>query len=67
MIKYYSRSYDDESHLYKYDTESGIFYYMDHCWTGEGIWYERPGPFPPEFGIVEITENRAQEISRGNL
>lgn len=66
-IKYYSRSKDDDSHLYKHDTETGKFYYMDHCWTGEGIWYERDGGFPPEFEIVEISEDRACSISKDNL
>lgn len=67
IIKYYSRSKDDNSHLYKYDTESGKFYYMDHCWTGKGIWYERDGGFPPEFEIVEISKERARTISKDNL
>lgn len=66
-IKYYSRSLDDSSHLYKHDISSGKFYYMDHCWTGEGIWCEREGGFPPEFDIVEITSDRAREISKNNL
>ena len=66
-IRYYSRSTDDESHLYKHDAETGKFYYMDHCWTGEGIWYEREGGFPPEFEIVEISEDRARSISKDNL
>ena len=66
-IKYYSRPKDDESHLYKHDTGNGKFYYMDHCWTGEGIWYERDGGFPPEFEIVEISEDCARSISKDNL
>ena len=67
MIKYYSRDLEDIGHLYKYDDEAKKFYYMDHCWTGQGIWYEREGPFPPEFEIVEISEERAFEISKGKL
>ena len=66
-IKYYSRLIDDNSHLYKLDTETGKFYYMDHCWTGEGIWYEREGGFPPEFEVVEISRERARIISKDNL
>ena len=66
-IKYFSRSEDDESHLYKYDKATGKFFYMDHCWTGEGIWYEREGGYPPEFEIVEISEDRARIISKDNL
>ena len=66
-IRYFSRYKDDESHLYKYDTETGKFFYMDHCWTGEGIWYEREGGYPPEFEIVEISEDRARTISKDNL
>lgn len=66
-IRYYSRSKDDELHLYKYDAETGKFFYMDHCWTGEGIWYEREGGYPPEFEIVEISEDRARTISKDNL
>ena len=66
-IKYYSRTLDDNSHLYKHDISSGKFYYMDHCWTGEGTWYERECGFPPEFDIVEITVDRAREISKNNL
>ena len=66
-IKYYSRSLDDNSHLYKLDTETGKFYYMDHCWTGRGVWYERDGGFPPEFEIIEISKERARTISKDNL
>ena len=65
--KYFSRSEDDCAHLYKYDVTTGKFYYMDHCWTGEGVWYEREGGFPPEFEIVEISEKRARAISINNL
>ena len=65
MYRYFSRDKDDDMHLYKLNIETGIFYYMDHCWTGEGIWYERE--YPPAFDIVEITEARAREISKGNL
>ena len=64
MIRYYSRSQDDVHHLYKYDGETNKFYYMDHCWTGQGIWYERDFP---SFDIVEIDEQRALEITKGNL
>lgn len=64
MVKYFSRSLDDEMHLYKLD-ENDKFYYMDHCWTGEGIWYERD--YPPAFDIVEISAERATIISKGNL
>ena len=67
MIKYYSRAIDDNTHLYKYDDETGTFYYMDHCWTGEGQWYRREGSFPPEFSVVEISLNRALEICKGNI
>ena len=65
MVKYYSRSNNDNSHLYKLDESNGSFFYMDHCWTGKGIWCERE--YPPAFEIVEITEERATEISKGNL
>ena len=54
MIKYYSRSLTDIAHLYKYDEESKEFYWMDHCWTGQGEWVLRDEPVP---GIVEITED----------
>lgn len=64
MIKYYSRSLDDVHHLYKADEETGDFYWMDHCWTGKGVWVYRDEPVP---GIVEITEERAMEISIGTL
>lgn len=66
-ITYYSRSKDDMMHLYKYDSDTNKFYYMDHCWTGMGKWYERDGPFPPEFDIVEISKERATEISKDTL
>lgn len=65
MIKYFSRSSDDSSHLYKLDESTGSFFYMDHCWTGKGIWYERE--YPPAFEIIEISEVRANEIAKGNL
>ena len=64
MYKYYSRSLSDIAHLYKYDEESKKFYWMDHCWTGQGEWVLRAEPVP---GIVEITEERAMIISRGTL
>ena len=34
--KYYSRSSNDVHNLYKYNEETKEFYWMDHCWTGEG-------------------------------
>jgi len=64
-FKYYSRSMDDTSHLYKYNAEKDIFYWMDHCWTGKGQWVLRDEY--PSFEIVEIGEDRAQEISKGKL
>ena len=64
-LTYFSRSEDDPAHLYKLDHENGKFYFMDHCWTGEGIWYEID--YPPVFEIVEITQERASEISKNNL
>ena len=66
-IKYYSRSLTDNTHLYKYDTETHEFFYMEHCWTGVGEWVKRKGAFPPEYEIVQITEQRAKEISKGVL
>lgn len=65
IFTYYSRDKDDVGHLYRLDHSNGLFYYMDHCWTGEGIWYEID--YPPVFEIVEITEERAREISKNNL
>ena len=64
-FKYYSRSIDDSQHLYKYNEEEGVFYWMDHCWTGAGQWVKRTEM--PSFDIVEITEERAMEISKGTL
>ena len=64
MVRYYSRSHDDSSHLYKYDDETKKFYWMDHCWTGEGTWVLRDEPVP---NIVEIDERRAMMISKGTL
>ena len=64
MKIYYSRDEDDDIHLYEYDTETGKFYYMDHCWTGRGCWYLRDEPVPE---IVEISEERAMLISKGTL
>ena len=63
-IIYFSRSHADAQHLYKYDTETGLFYYMDHCWTGKGSWYESEFP---SFDIVQITERSARGISKDNL
>ena len=64
MIKYYSRGIDDRHHLYKYDDETNRFYWMDHCWTGEGEWILRDTPVPD---IVEISEERAMFILKGTL
>lgn len=64
-IKYYSRSLDDTTHLYKYNTITKEFYWMDHCWTGEGEWVLRE-EFPV-FDIVEISVERAMEISKGTV
>ena len=64
MVKYYSRSLDDPHHLYKYDDETDCFYWMDHCWTGNGEWVYRDTPVT---GIVEISEERAMEISKGTI
>lgn len=66
-IKYYSRSLTDNTHLYKYDTETHESFYMDHCWAGVGEWVKRKGAFPPEYEIVQITEQRVKEISKGVL
>ena len=63
-IIYYSRTRWDTMHLYKYNTETGQFFWMDHCWTGEGQWVLRSEPYP---NIVEISEERAMEISMGTL
>ena len=63
-VVYFSRSLGDNSHLYKYEVESGRFYYMDHCWTGVGDWVERD---LPKFKVVEITEERARAVSKNNL
>lgn len=64
MFKYYSRSLSDIHHLYKYDNETKKFYWMDHCWTGNGQWVLRDEPVP---GIVRISEKRAMKISLGTL
>ena len=64
MKKYYSRSLTDNSHLYEYDDETKTFYWMDHCWTGEGTWVLRDTPAPR---IVEISRERAIAISKGTL
>jgi len=64
MTKYYSRSLTDNHHLYKYNEETGKFYWMDHCWTGEGEWVYRSEPIS---NIIEITEERAMVISKGTL
>jgi len=64
MIRYYSRSTTDKGHLYKYDDETNLFYWMDHCWTGEGQWVLGE---KPTFDIVEITEDQAMRISLGTL
>ena len=64
MKKYYSRDYDDTNHLYQYDDETKKFYWMDHCWTGHGVWVLRDEPVP---GIVEISEERAMLISKGTI
>lgn len=64
-FKYYSRSLNDPHHLYKYNDKTKEFYWMDHCWTGEGEWVKRDEY--PAFEIVEITEERAMEISKGTL
>ena len=64
MIKFYSRSLHDVHHLYKYDDQTSKFYWMDHCWTGKGVWVLRDTPVP---GIVEISEERAMQISMGTL
>lgn len=63
-VIYFSRSLDDTSHLYKYVRTTKEFYWMDHCWTGEGEWVLREEPYP---NIVEITEERAMKISLGTL
>ncbi len=65
MIHYYSRSKDDLGHLYKFDDETKAFYYMDHCWTGEGVWCGRS--YPPAFGIVEISYEEALSRCKGNI
>lgn len=64
MTKYYSRSLTDLAHLYKYEEETGKFYWMDHCWTGKGQWVLRSEPLP---GIVEISESHAMRLSLGTL
>ena len=64
MYKYYSRSPNDVHHLYRYDEETGKFYWMDHCWTGEGEWVLRDEPIR---GLVEISEEHAMKISKGTL
>lgn len=64
MKKYYSRSLTDLHHLYEYDDETNKFYWMDHCWTGEGKWVLRSEPIP---GIEEISEERAMIVSKGTL
>lgn len=64
MPKYYSRSEFDDMHLYKVMEGSKKFYWMDHCWTGQGQWVLRDSPVKD---IVEISEERAMEISRGTL
>ncbi len=64
MVHYYSRSKTDIHHLYRYDDETDKFYWMDHCWTGEGVWVLRDCPVPD---IVEISEERAMQISKGTL
>ena len=64
MIRYYSRSMTDKIHLYKYDDKTGRFYWMDHCWTGVGEWVHRESAIPD---IIEISEERAMEISMGTL
>ncbi len=64
-FKYYSRDMDDTHHLYKYNEETGLFFWMDHCWTGKGEWVLREDY--PLFDIVEISEERAQEISKGTI
>ena len=64
MVHYYSRSETDTNHLYRYDDETEKFYWMDHCWTGCGEWVLRDCPVP---GIVEISEERAMQISKGTL
>lgn len=61
-IKYYSRSFYDDRHLYKIVNKK--FYWMDHCWTGQGEWVLRDTPLD---GIVEISEERAMQISKGTL
>ncbi len=62
---FYTRTPDDTQHLYYYDSQTDEFFYMDHCRTGEGIWYEYGGY--PTFPIVEITKERAAQIAAGNL
>ena len=64
MIHFYSRSLTDDNHLYMQDDATGEFYWMDHCWTGLGSWCWRDCPVPD---IVEITEERAMEISKGTV
>ena len=64
-FKYYSRDLDDHHHLYKYNEQTKEFYWMDHCWTGKGEWVLRDEY--PAFDIVEISEERAQKISKGTL
>ena len=63
-VLYFSRSLDDTRHLYKYVRETKKFYWMDHCWLGESPWILRSEPVP---NIVEITEERAMELSAGTL
>jgi len=64
-LVFYSRSYDDTQHLYCFDMQTDDFYYMDHCWTGEGVWYKRDDY--PTFPVVEISKERAIQIAKGKL
>ena len=63
--RFFSRSAGDTNHLYCYNTKTNEFFYMDHCWTGMGVWYRRDYPTP--FNIVEISYRKALMIARGNL
>ena len=65
MYRFYTRFLSDPQHLYCYNTQTGAFFYMDHCWTGMGSWYGRD--YPPPFSIVEINWADALKTANGNL
>ena len=63
MYRFYTRFPSDPQHLYCYNTQTGAFFYMDHCWTGMGSWYGRD--YPPSFSIVEISWAEALKTANG--